>query len=143
MLRKQDKLAARFGLPPETRHALILVFWAVLICCVVIGSLLPAASSVMVAVGRMHISDKVQHFCAYLALSFLPVLAVQDLRRGTAIGLSMIVLGGLLELGQTFSPGRSPDIRDQIANTLGVVCAVLLARGCRYGSGAWRKREAA
>ena len=91
----------------------------------------------------MHISDKVQHFCAYLALSFLPVLTVQDLRRGTAIGLSMIVLGGLLELGQTFSPGRSPDIRDQIANTLGVVCGVLLARGCRYGSGAWRKREAA
>ena len=31
---------------PETRDALIMVFWAVLICCVVIGSLLPAASPV-------------------------------------------------------------------------------------------------
>jgi VanZ family protein len=97
----------------------------------------------MVAVGRLHISDKMQHFGAYLVLSFLPVLAVQDLRRGTAIGLSMIVLGGLLELGQTFSPGRSPEIRNEIVNTLGVVCGVLLARGCRYGSRAWRKREAA
>jgi hypothetical protein len=34
----------------------------VLICCVVVGSLLPATSPVMAVVGRMHISDKVLHF---------------------------------------------------------------------------------
>jgi hypothetical protein len=33
-------------------RALILVLWAVLICCVAVGSLAPASSSLMVAVGR-------------------------------------------------------------------------------------------
>jgi hypothetical protein len=49
---------------PNNR-TLLLVLWAVLLCCVVIGSLLPAASPVMVAIGRLHINDKVQHFGAY------------------------------------------------------------------------------
>ena len=82
MLRAQNKPTPRFGLPPETRRALILAFWAVLICCVVIGSLLPAASPVMVDIGRLHINDKVMHFCAYLALSLLPVIGFQDRRHG-------------------------------------------------------------
>ena len=120
-----------------------LCLWGVLAGCIAIGSLLPANSPVLVGVGSMHVSDKVLHFCAYLALSFLPVLAIPDRRRGTAIGLSMIVLGGLLEIGQAFSPGRSPEILDQLANTLGAICGIVLARGCRYGPGVWRKREAA
>jgi hypothetical protein len=44
------------------------------IYCVIVGSLLSAASRVMVAIGRLHIWDKLQHFGAYLALSFLPVI---------------------------------------------------------------------
>ena len=58
----------------QNKRTLILSLWAVLMCCVVVGSLLPAASPVMVAVGRLHISDKVLHFCAYVALSLLPVM---------------------------------------------------------------------
>ena len=54
----------------QNKRTVILVLWVVLICCVVVGSLLPASSAVMVAVGRLHVSDKVLHFCAYLALSF-------------------------------------------------------------------------
>ena len=60
--------------PGRTRRVLILSLWAMLICCVVIGSLAPAASPLMVAIGRLHIWDKLQHFGAYLALSFLPVI---------------------------------------------------------------------
>ena len=56
------------GSPPETRRALILLLWAVLICFVAIGSLSPVASPVMVAIGRLHVSDKLLHFGAYLAL---------------------------------------------------------------------------
>jgi VanZ family protein len=98
----------------------------VLICCVVIGSLLPAASPVMVAVGRLHINDKVQHFCAYLALSFLPVIGFRDRRRGLMAGLSMFLLGVLMEAGQHFSPGRAPELGDVIANGAGVGCGALL-----------------
>ena len=107
MLRRQTKPTPRFGFPPETWRTLILAFWAVLICCVVVGALLPAASPVMVAIGRLNIWDKLQHFGAYLALSFLPVIGFRDRRRGIVAGLSMFVLGVLLEGGQHFSPGRA------------------------------------
>lgn len=60
------KLDRRFDvsegdLTSEMWRTLILVLWPVLICCVVIG-LLPARSPVIMAVGRLHVSDKVLHF---------------------------------------------------------------------------------
>ena len=108
-------------------RAAILFFWIFLICCVVIGSLLPAASPMMVAVGRLRINDKVQHFGAYLALSFLPVIGFRDGRRGIVAGLSMFLLGILMEAGQHFSLGRAVELGDVIANGAGVSCGVLLA----------------
>ena len=126
MLGKQNPPTPRFGIAPGTSHALILAFWAVLICFVVIGSLSPAASPVMVAVGRFHINDKVMHFCAYLALSFLPVLGFRDRRRGIVAGLSMFLLGILMEAGQHFSPGRAVELGDVLANGAGVSCGAVL-----------------
>jgi hypothetical protein len=126
MLGKQNKPTPRLGLPPETRRALILVLWAALMCCVVIGSLLPAASPVIVDIGRLHINDKVMHFCAYLALSLLPVIGFRDRRRGLMAGLSMFLLGILMEAGQHFSPGRAVELRDVLANGAGVSCGALL-----------------
>jgi len=110
---------------PNNR-TLLLAVWAVLICCVVIGSLAPAASPLMVAIGRLHIWDKLQHFGAYLALSFLPAIGFRDRRRGIVVGLSMFVLGTLLEGGQHFSPGRTVELGDVIANGIGVSCGALL-----------------
>jgi len=122
-----------FWLPPRllfasgrTRRVLILSLWAMLICCVVIGSLAPAASPLMVAIGRLHIWDKLQHFGAYLALSFLPVIGFRDRRRGLLAGLSMFLLGILMEGGQHFSPGRAMEFGDVIANGAGVSCGTLL-----------------
>jgi VanZ family protein len=103
-----------------TLRVLILSLWAVLVCCVAIGSLLPAASPVMVDIGRLHISDKVLHFGAYLALSLLPVIGLRDRRRGIIVGLSMFLLGILMEAGQHFSPGRAVELGDVIANGAGV-----------------------
>jgi VanZ family protein len=111
----------------QHKHTVILVLWVVLICCVVVGSLLPAASPVMVAVGRLHINDKVLHFGAYVALSLLPVIGFRDRRRGIVAGISMFILGLLLEGGQHFSPGRAVELGDVIANGAGVSCGVLLA----------------
>jgi VanZ family protein len=113
-------------LPAQNKRTVLLALWAVLICCVVIGSLLPAASPVMVAIGRLHIWDKLQHFGAYLALSFLPVIGFRDKRRGIVAGLSMFVLGTLLEGGQHFSPGRAVELGDVLANGVGVSCGALL-----------------
>src|ERR1019366_3556080 len=120
MPRAQNKPTPRLGLPPETRRTLILAFWAVLICCVVVGSLSPAASPLMVDIGRLHINDKVMHFCAYLALSLLPVIVFRDRRRGIVAGRSMFLLGVLMEAGQHFSPGRAVELGDVLANGAGV-----------------------
>jgi VanZ family protein len=111
----------------DARRKVILFLWAAAFCCVVVGSLLPAASPLMVAVGRLHISDKLQHFCAYLALSSLPVIGFRDRRSGILAGISMFILGILLEAGQHFSPGRGVELGDVIANGVGVSCGVLLA----------------
>ena len=105
---------------------LILSLWGVLICCVVIGSLLPAANPVIVMIGRLHIWDKLQHFGAYLALPFLPVIGFRDRRRGLMAGLSMFLLGILMEAGQHFSPGRAVELGDVVANGAGVSCGALL-----------------
>jgi VanZ family protein len=117
LIRQQNKPTPRFGLNPETRLTLILVLWAALIFFVVIGSLLPAASPLMANIGRLHINDKLMHFCAYLALSLLPVIGFRDRRRGLVAGLSMFVLGVLMEAGQHFSPGRAVELGDVIANS--------------------------
>ena len=109
-----------------SNHTALLAVWAVLICCVVIGSLLPAASPVIVDISRLQISDKVLHFCAYLALSFLPVIGFRDRRRGLMAGLSMFLLGILMEAGQHFSPGRAVELGDVVANGVGVSCGTLL-----------------
>ena len=106
--------------------ALILVLWAVLMCCVVVGSLAPGASSLMVAIGRLHVWDKLQHFGAYLVLSLLPVIGFRDRRRGLMAGLSMFLLGVLMEAGQHFSPGRAVELGDVVANGVGVSCGTLL-----------------
>ena len=110
---------------PNNR-TLLLLFWAMLICCVVIGSLAPARLPSMVAIGRLHICDKLQHFGAYLALSVMPVIGFRDNRRKIRAGLSMLVLGALLEAGQHFSPGRAVELGDVIANGAGVSCGALL-----------------
>ena len=126
MLREQNRPTASFGLTSETWRTVILSLWVVLICCVVAGSLLPAASPVMIAIGRLHVWDKLQHFGAYLALSFLPVIGFRDRRKGLMAGLSMFLLGVLMEAGQHFSPGRSPELGDVLANGAGVSCGALL-----------------
>ena len=112
--------------PSASNSTVLLVLWAALICFVVMGSLLPAASPAMVDVGRLHINDKVMHFCAYLAISLLPVIGFRDRRRGLMAGLSMFVLGVLMEAGQHFSPGRAVELGDVVANCIGVSCGVLL-----------------
>ena len=80
----------------------------------------------MVNIGRLRINDKVMHFCASLALSFLSVIGFQDRRHGLRAGFSMFLLGVLMEAGQHFSPGRAVELGDVLANGAGVSCGTLL-----------------
>jgi len=110
----------------SNRRTLLLALWAVLIGCVVVGSLSPAQSVLMEDIDKLDINDKVIHSCAYLTLSLFPVVVMESRRRGVKAGLSMFLLGVLLEGGQHFSPGRSVDYRDVLANGGGVLCGTLL-----------------
>ena len=98
--------------------------WAIWLGCVVIGSLLPASSPVVGALAQ--ISDKAFHFVAYFVLAILPVTSFESRRGGLTTALLMAVLGLALEGGQTFSPGRTVEITDVIANNFGVLCGLLL-----------------
>lgn len=119
--------AAPFLIPPETLRALILALWAVLLCCVTVGSLAPALSPVMVAVSRLQVNDKTLHFAAYAALAFLPVVGFRNGRKGIVAGLSMLLFGVLLEAGQHFSIGRGVETADVIANSACVACGMVFA----------------
>jgi VanZ family protein len=55
------------------------------------------------------------------------VVGFKDRRRGLLAGLSMFILGILMEAGQHFSPGRAVELGDVIANGVGVSCGVLCA----------------
>lgn len=104
---------------------LILLGWMFAIVCVIVGSLLPASSPAIRALDRLGISDKAMHFSAYLLLSCLPVVALRDRRRGLTAGLAMLLLGILLEGGQHFSPGRTVDLGDVLANGAGIACGLV------------------
>jgi VanZ family protein len=62
-----------------------------------------------------------------VGLSLLPVIGFRDRRRGIVAGLSMFLLGLVLEGGQHFSPGRAVEFGDVIADGAGVGCGFLLA----------------
>ena len=64
-------------------HAGVLIFGAVLVGLLLIALLLPATSPLMVAVGRLHLHDKVQQFCAYLAFASVPVNESGDPQKTT------------------------------------------------------------
>jgi VanZ family protein len=96
-------------------------------CIIVIGSLSPANSRLMAAVDRLPVSDKTLHFTAYLVLAGLAVLAFSRPLDALFAAGSMALLGVLLEFGQYFSPGRTPDVWDEVANVLGVICGIALA----------------
>lgn len=75
--------------------------------------------------------DKVAHFGAYLVLGFLLAAG-----RGVPVRIGRTILYGsfygfLDEVHQSFVPGRSSDIWDLAADSLGVTVGVLLFVGIR------------
>ena len=110
-----------------TRYRTFLrVSWAAWLAGVVCGSLMSGneMSSLEKVVPFLHY-DKWMHFGAYTGLACLSILAFER-RRGIRVALSLILLGAAMEFAQHYSPGRSPDIADAIANSLGVCSGIAL-----------------
>ena len=105
----------RNDMPPLTRRLLRGAFYLAS-AAVGVLSLAPAA-----ALPAAPISDKVEHAVAY---ALLALLGCTTSRRGvlrTMIGVS--VFGTAIEMLQGFSPGRSPDVLDALANIAGAALA--------------------
>lgn len=95
----QEAYLHRIEARNQRERTAILIVWAVLVCCVIIGSLSPSGSPLIAAIDQLQVSDKVQHFCAYVSVSFPPVIGYRHRRQGLMLGLSMFLLGILMELG--------------------------------------------
>ncbi|MCO8124860.1 VanZ family protein [Stieleria sp. TO1_6] len=80
------------------------------------------------------VSDKVKHFSAFFGLALLCCYVSESPRSdhaATVRRFGMIVVGLMIyavidELTQFFSPGRHPDPLDALADTGGIVSAVIL-----------------
>src|ERR1039457_5869550 len=104
------------------------LIWLAALAAVIVGSLAPAQSGVMHLIDLGGINDKVEHFTAYAVLAALPSLHRFRCRRIGAAMVFLLLMGAALELGQLFSPGRTCDWQDLLANTCGILAGLALVR---------------
>lgn len=101
------------------------------------GLILTLTSLPQANMPNVQTNDKVSHFLAYLGLAFL-LYAYLRLRRGFNSDKKKLIIiviataslyGALDELHQLFVPGRSADVIDWIADTLGAIAGIILITG--------------
>ena len=91
--------------------AVLLVVW---------GELTPSPPAV---IGGLW--DKAEHFIAYFVLAGLATMGLGLCRRLLWAMIGILSLGGMLEILQRFT-GRDPDVKDMLANILGVAIGLCL-----------------
>ncbi|MPY74867.1 MAG: VanZ family protein [Alphaproteobacteria bacterium] len=95
--------------------------FAISILAIVVLSLLPGDD-----LPDVDLSDKIGHFIAYAEIALLGILGYRA-RTGTILA-AVAALGGVLEIGQIYVPGRSADIVDFAVNGLGILAGYAAAR---------------
>ena len=65
--------------------------------------------------------DKIVHLLVYYIFAVFGYRALRNKRYYPYLCLGIIVYGGLLELGQSYIPGRDMSAYDLLANTVGVL----------------------
>lgn len=78
--------------------------------------------------GSIHHADKVLHFLAYLVLTGLAFLFVRQIKPFVKCCVALIIYGGIIELLQSFMPGRYMSFADFVANIGGIAFAVMLVK---------------
>ena len=109
-------LSSRPVIPMSSRLLYLLCILSVLL--VITGSLLPASSPVIRAIGRLPVSQKVLHFCGYTWLALLAFLTIKRRSLAVIAALAMILLGVALEFGLTgIAIGMSRRILPAVSNS--------------------------
>jgi VanZ family protein len=97
---------------------------------VTVATLAPAGTgggAPEVAIGPVGL-DKLLHAGGFFVLTLLAGRASEGGRIGFALAVGLVALGGGLELAQSFIPGRTTDVFDFLANTVGVVAGMFVHR---------------
>jgi len=114
-------------LQPASASRISFVLWLVVLAAVITGSLLPGAVAARIPLAAAHLTNKDAHFLGYSALAFLSLLAFPHCLTGLVCAAAAVPLGVALEFAQRLVPGRSFEVGDMIANTLGVCAGLALA----------------
>jgi VanZ family protein len=72
--------------------------------------------------------DKLEHLAAYALLGLVGGLAFPTQRAAILLIVGLSLLAATLEIGQSFAPGRSPDVADAMFSALGAFVALLPSR---------------
>ena len=73
-------------------------------------------------------SDKVYHMLCYAWIGALPLFAFAKEETARNVAYCMIPMGGLIEWGQSFVPGRASSMMDAVANAVGVFLGIWIAQ---------------
>ena len=122
----RTRVTAFHLLPSVYRSRTVLLLWAGLLLLVGAGEVLPWNSLPMELLSGSHLSDKVMHFSAYAVLALVPAVGFQfSAALPCLIATELVGVG--LEFSQLLVPGRSCDVYDVAANTVGVLAGAALA----------------
>jgi VanZ family protein len=99
-----------------------IIIWLLLLLLIVAGSLSPNISTPE----KYHL-DKIIHFGAYMLLTFIAYFSSKNRRTLITAVVILIMIGGGIEIIQTFIPERSGTIGDFAADILGVIVGGIFA----------------
>jgi VanZ family protein len=118
--------------------------WFCGVAIVIVGSILPGSSPAIHQLARLGFSDKLEHFVAYVALAtLLPLIEEPRARRFRSALIGLVALGICLEFVQFFVPGRTPEVKDALADAAGVLLGGALGLLARQLLLALRQRSEA
>lgn len=98
------------------------VIWGIMVLVVVVLSLLPQDQTVI----QVPFTDKVAHFITYMFLTFIALISSTQKHSVLMILALQILIGVCVEFAQSFTPDRTPELLDVLANSLGVLVGALL-----------------
>ena len=72
--------------------------------------------------------DKIGHLTLYFVFALLGYRVASNPRHYLFLCIGIVVYGGLIEVAQSFTPGRMMSAYDFLANATGVVIAIVFTR---------------
>ena len=106
----------------KVSHTQRKLVWGLMVIAVVVSSLLPQHQIPI----EIPFTDKVAHFITYMFLTFIALISSTQKHSVLMILALQILIGVFVEFAQSFTPDRTPELLDVLANSLGVLVGALV-----------------